>query len=174
MKKFAFFVNLGIVLFLFACVSQAGSSDPTVDKVSQAAELLGVSEPDLQNWVDSRSISVPTGTPEFSAEQLFQEYEESQLRVERAYKGKQIKVTGTVYSVQEAYDYSHTRYAIFFVHETGYKEIHVFFDESDIESLLNIRKAQNVTILGILIGINSNYVSDWIFIDHAKILGVGL
>jgi hypothetical protein len=89
MKKFIFLVCC--IFALGTVYSQSNSKAPTKDQVAQAARLLGVSESDLQKWVDGKFVSIPTGVIEITAVQLYQEYEASQPRADRTYKGKQIK-----------------------------------------------------------------------------------
>jgi hypothetical protein len=140
---------------------------PTKDKVSQAAKLLSVSESDLQKWIDSKFVSIPVGIPEITAVQLYQEYEASQPRADRAYKSKQIKITGTVGAIEETFDTNFKmRYAIKFRSGEYGNYVHGFFDESDIEPLFDIAVGQKVSIVGILI--QKGIVS--IVIDHAKIV----
>ena len=73
MRKYLF---LGCFLLVSGLIF--AQTAPTKDKVSQAAQLLGVSELDLQKWVDSKFVSIPTGVLEITAIQLYQEYEASQ------------------------------------------------------------------------------------------------
>jgi hypothetical protein len=161
MKKFVF-----MVCFVLAGGLIFAQTAPTKDKVSQAARLLGVPEADLQTWVDSKFISVPTGIPDITAEQLYQEYEASQPRADRAYKDKQIKVTGTVGAIEEEYDANYKkRYALKFKTSTYSSNVYVFFDDSDIEPLFNVAIGQKVSIIGILV--KSGTI---IYIEHAKIL----
>jgi hypothetical protein len=162
MKKIVFmvcFVLVGGLIF--------AQTAPTKDKVSQAAALLGVPETDLQNWVDSKFVSVPTGIPDITAERLYQEYEASQPRADRTYKGKQVKVTGTVGAIEEAYDTNFKkRYVLKFKSGEYGNYVYSFFDDSDIEPLFDIAIGQKVSIVGILI--QKGTIS--IVIDHAKIL----
>jgi hypothetical protein len=158
MRKYLF---LGCFLLVSGIVYT--QTAPTKDKVSQAAKLLSVSESDLQKWIDSKFVSIPIGIPEITAEQLYKEYEASQPRADRAYKGKQIKITGTVGAIEEAYDTNFKkRYALTFKSSV----VQVFFDDSDIEPLFDIAVGQKVSIVGILIQKELVYI----VIDHAKIV----
>jgi hypothetical protein len=140
---------------------------PTKDQVSQAAKLLGVSESDLQKWVDSKFVSIPVGIQDITAVQLYQEYEASQPRADRAYKGKQIKVTGTVAAIEETYDTNvNKRYALKFRSSEYGNYVYIFFDDSDIEPLFDIAIGQNISIIGTLI--QKGTIA--IHIDHAKIV----
>lgn len=162
MRKYTF-----ISCFLFVAGLAFAQNTPTKDQVSQAAKLLGVSEIDLQNWVDSKFVSVPTGIPELTAIQLYQEYEASQPKADRIYKGKQIKVTGIVGAIEETYDTNlKKRYTLKFRSGDYGDYVNVFFDDSDIDAIFDIAKGQSVSIIGTLIqkGILS------IIIDHAKIV----
>jgi hypothetical protein len=162
MKKFLF---LGCFLFVYGLVF--AQTAPTKTQVSQAAKLLGVSEADLQKWVDSKFVSIPTGIPKITAVQLYQEYEASQPRADRTYKDKQIKVTGTVGAIEEAYDTNYKkRYALIFKSGEYGNFIHVFFNDSDIEQLFDIAVGQQVSIIGTLIKKGSIFI----IIDHAKIV----
>jgi hypothetical protein len=163
MRKYLF---LGCFLFLSGLIFS--QTAPTKDRVSQAAKLLGVSESDLQRWVDSKFVSIPTDVLEITAVKLYQEYEASQPRADRTYKGKPIKITGRVNAVEETYDTNvKKRYALKF--ETGAygaDYIYVFFDDSDIEPLFDINIGQTVTIIGTLI----QKATIAIHIDHSKIV----
>jgi hypothetical protein len=158
---------LFLACFLFASGLIFAQTAPTKDQVSQAAKLLGVSESDLQKWVDSKFVSIPTGIPEITAVQLYQEYEASQPRADRAYKGKQIMITGTVGAIEETYDTNlKKRYALKFKSGDYGTFVHSFFDDSDIEPLFDIAIGQKVSILGVLI--QKGTIS--IVVDHAKII----
>jgi hypothetical protein len=162
MNKFLF---LGCFLFVSGLIF--AQTAPTKDKVSQAASLLGVSESDLQKWVDSKFVSIPMGVSEITAVQLYQEYEASQPRADRTYKGKQIKVTGTVGAIEEAYDVNlKKRYALKFRSGDYGNSVYIFFDESDIEPLFDIAIGQQISIIGTLI----QKATIAIHIDHAKIV----
>jgi hypothetical protein len=154
---------------LFFVVSGVAFSQsaPTKDQVSQAAKLLGVSESDLQKWVDSKFVSIPTGILEITAIQLYEEYKASHPRADRAYKGKQIKITGTVGAIEEAYATNlKKRYALKFRTGEYGNYVDVFFDDSDIESLFDIAVGQTISIIGTLV--QKGAIS--IIIDNAKIL----
>jgi hypothetical protein len=162
MKKYVF-----VSLFFICAGITFAQTAPTKEQVSQAAKLLGVSEIDLQKWVDSKFVSIPTGIPEITAEQLYQEYEASQPKADRTYKGKQIKVTGIVNAVEETYDTNlKKRYALKFKGGDYFGSVDVFFDNSDIDALFDIAKGQRVSIIGTLI--QKKTIS--IVIDHAKII----
>jgi hypothetical protein len=140
---------------------------PTKDQVTQAAKLLGVSESDLQKWVDSKFVSIPADVLEITAVELYQEYEASQPRADRAYKGNQIKITGTVGAIEETYDASlKKRYALKFRTGAYSNYVYVFFDDSDIEPLFDINVDQKVSIIGTLL--EKGTIA--ILIDHAKII----
>jgi hypothetical protein len=162
MNKFLF-----LSCFLFISGFVFAQTAPAKDKIAEAAKLLGVSESDLQKWVDSKFVSIPTGVPEITAVQLYREYEASQPRADRTYKGKQIKVTGTVGAIEETYDTNlEKRYAIKFKSGDYGSYVHIFFDDSDVESLFDIAIGQEVSIIGILM--QKGTIS--IIIDHAKVL----
>jgi hypothetical protein len=162
MRKYLF---LGYFLFVAGFVF--AQTAPTKDQVSQAAKLLGVSEPDLQKWVDSKFVSIPAGVTEITAVQLYQEYEASQPRADRAYKGNQIKITGTVGAIEETYDANFKkRYALKFRTSEYGAYVHIFFDDSDIEPLFDINIGQQVSIIGTLL--EKGTIA--ILIDHAKII----
>lgn len=162
MRRYLF---LGCFLFVSGLIF--AQTAPTKDQVSQAATLLGVSESDLQKWVDSKFVSIPTGVPEITAVQLYQEYEASQPRADLTYKGKQIKVTGIVSTIQEEYDSNYNkRYCLKFQTSSYVDLIHVFFDDSDIEQIFNVGKGQNVSVLGTLVEKSGMRIR----IDHAKII----
>jgi len=157
---------LCILLLSGLVYSQSSNVAPTKEQVSQAARILGVSEIDLQRWVDSRFITVPRGIPDITAVQLYQEYE-SQAMADRKYKDKEIKVTGQVYTIEELYDHNlEKRYALRFKTGTYSWNVCVFFDNADIEPIFNISTNQTVSIIGTLI---EKRTSGHIFIDHAKI-----
>jgi RecG-like helicase len=161
MKKYLF-----AVWFLFIAGLVFAQTAPGKEQVSQAAALLGVSETDLQKWVDSKFFSVPTDIPEITAVQLYEEYEASQPRADRAYKGKQIKVTGVVDAIEEASDMNFKkRYTLRFKTNNYSSIVQVFFDDSDVDALFDIGKGQSVSIMGTLI-----QKSGYIVIDHAKII----
>ncbi|GHU11631.1 hypothetical protein FACS1894151_11320 [Spirochaetia bacterium] len=167
MKKYLF---MGCFLVIAGLIF--AQTAPSKDRVAQAARLLGVSEVDLQRWVDSKFVSVPTGIPAITAEQLWIEYKESQPRADRAYKGKQIKVTGVVKAVEEEqyYDgdqYQPIRYALKLKGNDSYNTVWVFFDDSDLDAVFDIANNQSVSIIGTLIKKNSDYT---IIIEHAKIV----
>ena len=153
--------------FLFVSGIGFAQNAPTKEQVSQAAALLGVAETDLQKWVDSKFVSMPTGIPEITAVQLYQEYEASQPKADRAYKGKQIKVTGIVNAIEEAYDTNFKkRYALKFKIGDYSAWVHVFFDDSDIEPLFDIAVDQKVSIIGTVIQKGTFTIT----IDHSKIV----
>jgi hypothetical protein len=165
MRKYLF---LGC--FLLVCGLVFAQTAPTKDQVSQAAKLLGVSETDLQRWVDSKFVSVPAGIPEVTAEQLYQEYEASQPRADRTYKGKQIKVTGTVAGIGEKSDTNYKkRYALSYK-AGSYNFFYAFFDEQDIESIFDVEVGKTVSIIGTLIKADMTGAGPQIYIDHAKII----
>jgi hypothetical protein len=162
MKKMVIFL-LFMMFFGGFIFSQAKGIAPSHDKVSQAAELLGVPISDLQNWINSKFVSVPTDIPNITALQLNQEYQSSQLIADRNYKGKQVIITGVVSRIAEDYGGSSTGrgYCI----EFRGTSIRVFFDDSDIEALYGITVGQTITILGTVIE-----KSVLIMMAHGKIL----
>jgi hypothetical protein len=165
--------KLGVFMYFLMVVaglvfSQTNGTAPSKDNVSRAARLLGVAEADLQSWINNKFISVPTNIPDVTAAQLYQNYEASQPRTDRAYKGKQIKVTGVISSIKEAYDANlNERYALFFITENyGNARLRVFFDNSDIDRLFDINVGQTVSVIGTVIEKSMGLIT----IDHAKIL----
>jgi phosphoglycolate phosphatase-like HAD superfamily hydrolase len=165
MKKLVVFVYF-LMVATGLVFSQTNGTAPSKDNVSRAARLLGVAEADLQSWINNKFIAVPTDIPDITAVQLYQEYEASQPRADRAYKGKQIKVTGVVDSIEEAYDTnSNRKYALYIKTGTYSAYVRVFLDDSDIDRLFDINVGQTVSIMGILVG-KSGYIT----IDRAKML----
>ncbi|GHT48497.1 hypothetical protein FACS1894102_1690 [Spirochaetia bacterium] len=167
MKKFLCYC---VLLFIAGFVySQSSNGAPDKAQVSQAAKILGVSEPDLQKWIDGKFTPVPSGVPEISAVQLYKEYEASAPKADRACKGKEIKVSGTVISVEEGYDYNlKKRYYISLQSgDSKYSHsVYIFFDDSNIEQVFDVSPDQKITILGTLI--QKGMIS--IHIDHARII----
>jgi hypothetical protein len=162
MKKYL----LSVCLLLLAGLVFSQSA-PTKDQVAQAAELLGVSESDLQKWVDSKFVAIPIGISEITAMQLYQEYEASQPKADRTYKGKQIKITGTVGAIEETRDNNYKkRYALEFKTDALFNLINVFFLDSDLEPLFDIAVGQTVSIIGTVIEKKSHSI----VIDNAKII----
>jgi hypothetical protein len=166
MKKIAMF--LFFLLFIEAITfSQTSGTAPSKEKVSQAAQLLGVSESDLQTWINSKFISVPAGIPNITAVKLYQDYQTSQLNSDRTYKDKQIRVTGVVAKIEEDYDFKgKKRYCLKFRIDGISSTVKVFFDDSDIDPLYNIKVGQTISVLGTVMGLSAGNVH----IDHGKIL----
>ncbi|GMO36164.1 MAG: hypothetical protein Ta2B_16250 [Termitinemataceae bacterium] len=154
----ALVLSLGLI---FVGCSKSGDSSAkknttfAVDESNQTQQIL---------------VSETTSVPEITAVQLYQEYEASPPKADRAYKGKQIKVSGTVASVEEGYDNNFKKRYYISLETAPNNEYHhwlqVFFDEKDIESIYDVSKGQKITILGVLIQKGIAYI----VIDHSKIV----
>jgi len=165
--------KIGVFLFVLIFIegvtfSQTSKTAPSKEKVSQAAQLLGVSESDLQAWINSKFVSVPTGIPDVTAVKLYQDYQTSQLNADRTYKDKQIRITGVVVKIEEDYDFNRKkRYCLKFKTDNPLgNSVRVFFDDSDIEPLYSIKVGQTISVLGTVMGKNDVAV----YIHNGKIL----
>jgi hypothetical protein len=146
--------------------SQTNGTAPSKDDVSRAAMLLGVAEADLQDWIDNKLSAVPATIPHVTAEQLCEELNVAQPGTERAYKGKQIKVTGVVSSMGESYNTNFDKRYVLYIKPA----LRVFLDDSDIDRLFAINAGQTVSIIGTL---TQTAAYGPIIIEHAKMLEEG-
>jgi hypothetical protein len=165
MKKYLCFC---VVMFLAGyAFSQSSGTPPSKVQIEQAAKILGVSTTDLQKWVDGKFVSVPTGVQTVTAIELYQAYESSAPRADRAYKGKEIRLTGIVSKIEEIDDANfNKRYCISLDTGNDWDLVKVFFDNAYIDQIFDVNIGQQVTVIATVIEKRSIYV----FIDHAKIL----
>ncbi|MDR2584354.1 MAG: NINE protein [Fibromonadaceae bacterium] len=142
-----FGIGIGIIIVLAAfgqVVSKDSQSSLTV------SDNGTVSRP-------AKNTKVPVA--ELSASQLFSEYEDNEVAADNAYKGKWIKVSGTVESI--AKDILDDPYVLF---NTGdLFGVQVYFD--DASQLGSIKKGQRLTIVGKCDGKFGNILVKYAFFE---------
>jgi hypothetical protein len=166
MKKIVFLIILTFIIW--PVYSQVTGTAPTKEKVAQAANILGVSEEDLQEWIDSMFIFIPKDTPNLTALQFYDVYDDSRSKADQLYKDKQILLTGIVASIEEEHDSNtrRARYCIKLKTSTYTNFIRLFFDDSYVTSIFNVSVDNTITVLGTVTYKGAFYIN----LDHCRII----
>jgi len=142
MKKITFFLILafiGISLF----------GQPSDTQIMQSANALGVPYEALKQFVEIYYPKISTSDViSIESLQLAKEYRENEIRAESVYKGKMLKISGTIVD----FGSSSGKYYVFFADSRGIYLIRAYFRASEINKLVNLSKGQRITILGLCKG----------------------
>lgn len=92
---------------------------------------------------------------EISARDLFAAYEENEVAADQKYKGKKLKVTGTIKDfgtniLDDSYITLET--------EEYFLSIQCYFKESELDKVTNLSKGQTITLIGVCDGMSMNVV----------------
>ena len=125
---------------------------PTDEQIRQSAAVLEVPYDELKAFVQSyQARNAPSGSIALSAEVLCSEYLTNELSADSKYKGKVILLTGKVEEVKNNY---RGYYACLEGASRNYipYTIDVYFKNSELNKLANVRPGQVIKVLGLCSG----------------------
>lgn len=136
-KKQAWLIIGGILLawFVIAGILGDDKNKPTASTVSASVER---SEP-----TKTENPQIPV--IEVTAKQLVQDYNANEVSADNKYKGKQLKITGVVKSINK--DFTDDIYLIIKGEDELFSDVHAYFD--DAEAAAKISKGQKITFTGV-------------------------
>jgi hypothetical protein len=89
-------------------------------------------------------------TIEISPEDLYEAYENNEVKADSAYKGKNIRMVGVVDDIGK--DMFNQPYVKFSVDSYGFNDIQVYFKNSELSKLGELNKGQKISVVGVCDG----------------------
>ncbi|HMR83963.1 MAG TPA: hypothetical protein PKE30_12565 [Niabella sp.] len=134
-KKKTWIIIAGVLLALFIIGSIPGD-DKNKPAASTASTPAEISEPTEQPQIP---------VIEVTAKQLVADYNANEVSADNKYKGKQLKITGVVESINK--DFTNDIYLIIKGGDELFSDVHAYFD--DAEAAAKISKGQKITFTGV-------------------------
>jgi hypothetical protein len=136
LKVFLIIIGVIIVIVVIASIS-GGSKDSDSSSTATAS-----SEPSQTK----QSVPAKVEAIEISPQALFSAYESNEVKADNTYKGKMVRLTGTVDDIGK--DLFDKPYISFKSNENYFMGVQVFFKGSEGNKVADIDKGQRVTVVG--------------------------
>ena len=100
----------------------------------------------LKQFVHSYQVqTVPAGTIEITAKQLFEAFKANQLQADMMYMNKTLKITGNVAGIKKDWE---DNYYVALEGSSSFSTVDVFVITSELSKIANLKIGQNVISIG--------------------------
>ena len=144
-----------LILFVFSFFGFVLFAQATDTQIKQAATTLGVPFEALKQFVQSYQVqTVPAGTIEITAKQLYEEYSNNEVKADSLYKGKTLRITGKIYEITKNPISDVPQIGIKIDKDGGYSAVAIFADFviSQRDKIVDLTKEQTISFIGICRG----------------------